>query len=401
MQLAYSKNTSGLPGIQHLNDKVIQQPNFDPKDLRGLNTTRVSVKEKKAVELEVSGVVHQDLLSVLKEAYMDESASEFNLRGFKQMWQCKKGSEPIRVHGEVYTSNAFLDMEREVLASPPEPGCDLEQVVAPIMAYSDSTHLASFGTASLWPGYLWFGSQSKYSCAKPSKLAAHHLVYFPSLPETLEDEYKQHFGSAPTDSIKTHLKRELNHEIWKVLLTPEFLDAYVHGVVVECADGILRRLYPWFFTYSADYPEKVLLASIKNMGTHLCPRKARRKLVEKARKKFFKHGKPINGTVVEDLLRPDSSTAIWNAFSEAFEELGFNYFQLFVVDLMHEVELGVFKDLFTHLIQMCHAMGKDTVQELNERFRKIPTFGRSTIRWFVNNVSEMKKLGARDFEDLL
>jgi len=35
---------------------------------------------------------------------------------------------------------------------------------------------------------------------------------------------------------------------------------------------------------------------------------------------------------------------------------------------MHEVELGVFKDLFTHLIRMCHAMGKDTVQELNERF---------------------------------
>lgn len=35
------------------------------------------------------------------------------------------------------------------------------------------------------------------------------------------------------------------------------------------------------------------------------------------------------------------------------------------------------------------------------RFRLIPTFGRSTIRRFVNNVSEMKKLAARDFEDIL
>lgn len=175
MQFAYSENTSGLPGIQRLNDEVIQQPDFDPKDLRGFNATReakrlddynpvpqqpasstpfdvhdgwtnssvklklpcsgVSVKEKKAVELEVSGVVHRDLLSVLKEAYMDESASEFNLCGFEQMWQREKGSEPIRVHGEVYTSNAFLDMEREVLLSLPEPGCDLEWVVAPIMAW--------------------------------------------------------------------------------------------------------------------------------------------------------------------------------------------------------------------------------------------------------------------------
>ncbi|KAJ6582168.1 hypothetical protein B0H19DRAFT_845485, partial [Mycena capillaripes] len=35
------------------------------------------------------------------------------------------------------------------------------------------------------------------------------------------------------------------------------------------------------------------------------------------------------------------------------------------------------------------------------RFRKIPTFGRSTIRRFHTNVSELKKLAARDFEDIL
>lgn len=72
-------------------------------------------------------------------------------------------------------------MEKEVLQGPAEPGCNLERVVVPIMGYSDSTHLASFGTASICPGYLWFGSQSKYSRAKPSKFAAHHLVYFPSV----------------------------------------------------------------------------------------------------------------------------------------------------------------------------------------------------------------------------
>jgi hypothetical protein len=31
----------------------------------------------------------------------------------------------------------------------------------------------------------------------------------------------------------------------------------------------------------------------------------------------------------------------------------------------------------------------------------MPTFGSSTIRRFANNASEMKKLAARDFEDLL
>jgi len=35
------------------------------------------------------------------------------------------------------------------------------------------------------------------------------------------------------------------------------------------------------------------------------------------------------------------------------------------------------------------------------RFRQVPTFGLDTIRKFSNNVSAMKKLAARDFEDIL
>ena len=46
------------------------------------------------------------------------------------------------------------------------------------------------------------------------------------------------------------------HACWNILLDDDFLHAYIHGVVVKCADGITRRLYPRIFTYSADYPEK-------------------------------------------------------------------------------------------------------------------------------------------------
>ena len=35
------------------------------------------------------------------------------------------------------------------------------------------------------------------------------------------------------------------------------------------------------------------------------------------------------------------------------------------------------------------------------RFRDVPTFGRGTIRRFADNVSDMKKLAGRDFEDIL
>lgn len=215
-----SNNSFGLAGIQRMNDQVIQQPDFDPEELCGFSAQKEaqrldhfiasqsfdlvlpfdahagwkksSVKvslpcmghktsEDKAPTVEIDNVVHCDLLEVMKEAYSSEAASEYHLHGYKQMWERDGYPEPIRVHGEVYMPDAFLHMEHEVLEGPGEPGCNLEHVIVPIMAYSDSTHLASFGTASICPGYLWFGSQSKYSCAKPSKFAAHHLVYVPSV----------------------------------------------------------------------------------------------------------------------------------------------------------------------------------------------------------------------------
>jgi len=36
----------------------------------------------------------------------------------------------------------------------------------------------------------------------------------------------------------------------------DFIAAYKHGLVIQCADGVMRRIYPRIFIYSADYPEK-------------------------------------------------------------------------------------------------------------------------------------------------
>ena len=59
--------------------------------------------------------------------------------------------------------------------------CDLEAFVAGIIFYSDVTHLTNFGTASLYPMYMYIGNQSQYSRAKPSEFAAHHIAYIPNV----------------------------------------------------------------------------------------------------------------------------------------------------------------------------------------------------------------------------
>jgi hypothetical protein len=40
---------------------------------------------------------------------------------------------------------------------------------------------------------------------------------------------------------------------------------------------------------------------------------------------------------------------------------------LFVVDLMHEFELGVFKDFLIHLIRLLFACGPATIAEFDHR----------------------------------
>ena len=57
-------------------------------------------------------------------------------------------------------------------------------------------------------------------------------------------------------ALLTHCCQELMHTVWDTLLNNEFLHAYEHRIMLQCADGIFHQLYPQIFTYSADYPKK-------------------------------------------------------------------------------------------------------------------------------------------------
>ncbi|KAF8954730.1 hypothetical protein BDZ97DRAFT_1765812 [Flammula alnicola] len=110
-----------------------------------------------------------------------------------------------------------------------------------------------------------------------------------------------------------------------------------------------------------------------------------------ARDAIYRLANGICSKPVEDLLKHFSGPK-------------FNPSQMLVIDLLHEFELGVWKALFTHLIHLLHAAGRgsdDLVVQLDRRYRDISTFGHGTICKFAVNSSEIKKLAARDFEDLL
>ena len=141
-------------------------------------------------------------------------------------------------------------------------------------------------------------------------------------------------------------------------------------------------------------------------------------LIKKAQPLIFQLGKKITSKNISDLLQDQSwvptrasegSTHI--LFNVAYplitrthflsvsqlRTLFFNFFLLFVVDQLHEFELGVWKTIFIHLMHILYAQGGTAVQELNwrqvsncictslllhynfDRYRKVETFGRGTI----------------------
>ncbi|KAF8872006.1 hypothetical protein BD779DRAFT_1613865 [Infundibulicybe gibba] len=432
-------STKSAGELNRLVHNAILQPNFDKNELKNFNAQRElrkidSMDETLMLMARASPlavILNRRLISVIRAAFVDPLASKYHLSPFKLFHKSSTTAPEQRVYSELYNSDAFIDEHDKVQRAPlptDDPDCKLEKVVAALMFWSDSTHLANFGTAKMWPIYMLLGNLSKYVRCQPSSGACHHVAYIPSLPDSFQDavaDFHTKWGTQKK-SILAHCRRELMHAIWKVLLDDEFIHAYHYGIVITCWDGIKRRVYPRIFTYSADYPEKVLLATIRDKGSCPCPRcmipKTRIDLmgqvrdlafrgnmarkfmfsaVERARKLIYTSGLPIGGAAVERELFSTSSVPTMNAF---VDKLGINFplSRMLAVDLLHEFELGVWKALFIHVIRLLYAASPrgDLVAEFDRRIRHIPTFG-TTIRRFATNASEMKKLAARDFEDLL
>lgn len=128
----------------------------------------------------VHSLHRRSIVEVIKTAWSEPRSRYFHFTPFKQLWTRLDGVVE-RLYGELFTTDSWLTAQKALQEMPGEPGCKLERVICSLMFWSDSTHLANFGTASLWPVYLFFGNESKYIRGKPSSGACHHLAYIPKV----------------------------------------------------------------------------------------------------------------------------------------------------------------------------------------------------------------------------
>ena len=122
---------------------------------------------------------HRKLVSVIREKITRSSTHpHLHFEPYGLYWQPKESSEPVRVHGELYTSEAFIEAHHDLQRATREPECDLARVVVGLMFASDGTQLANFSNAKLSPIYLGIGNESKDRRSKPSCQAFEHIAYF-------------------------------------------------------------------------------------------------------------------------------------------------------------------------------------------------------------------------------
>ena len=112
-------------------------------------------KEADAPVFTVKGLLYRDLIGVITEQLKDlDSFKEMYLQPFSERWKPTENDTPVRVYGEIYSSDAMLEAQHQLLQKlqnlpRPQP----EAFLVALMVASDSTFLTQFSQASMWPIY--------------------------------------------------------------------------------------------------------------------------------------------------------------------------------------------------------------------------------------------------------
>lgn len=193
----------------------------------------------------VAGTLHhRKLVTVIREKLSSRSFHpHLHLEPYELLWHPNERSRQMRVYGELYTSDSFIEAHRALQNSPPEPGCELPRYIVGLMFASDGTQLTAFSDAKLWPLYLAFGNESKYRRSKPTSNAFEHIAYFEKVCFTdhyfwkeinflsyiqLPDSFKAFAaertgGKGPNSVFMAHCSREIYDAQWAIILDAEFL----------------------------------------------------------------------------------------------------------------------------------------------------------------------------------
>jgi hypothetical protein len=146
-----------------------------------LPAARVKQAEADAPTLKIPGVWYRSLKSIIMETFTGSDFKDLHLTPFKRRWEARGDRPDECVRTDIYDSDEMLAEHVRLQKKHNDKGGKHEIVIAALMAWSDATHLAQFGTALLWPMYTAFGNIPKYIHGKPTSFCLNHTAYIPKV----------------------------------------------------------------------------------------------------------------------------------------------------------------------------------------------------------------------------
>ncbi|KAF7336496.1 hypothetical protein MSAN_02304300 [Mycena sanguinolenta] len=258
--------------------------------------------------------------------------------------------------------------------------------LVPIIIASDKTQLTKLsGDQQAWPVYITIGNIDKETRRRPSARATVLLGYIPVAKLEMFDKKK-----------RSVVGYQLFHDCMRVMLA-SLKKAGEEGVMMDCADGFVRRMYLIIAAYIADYPEQCLVCCcgenscpgclcLPKCRGHTspapwrCPEEVLRVLTEQSNREY-----PTE--FVDWNLRPINP--FWSDFPHC------NIFRSMTPDLLHELHNGVFGD---HLVNWCTQAMLGGEAEVDRRFRAM-TFHPS-LRHFKKGISLTTQWTGREHKNM-
>jgi hypothetical protein len=218
-------------------------------------------------------VYYRNLMEVIKSALSEFAAEQFHIFPFKAFWKPGPDEPPERIYSELYTGD-FWNQEYDKLRNEHDNGPNraLEAFIVSLMIWSDATCLAQFGSASLWPIYLYFGNQSKYFRGKPTSFAAHHVAYLPKVFQQVFVSMYQYFDSKYhfslvivfRNSIRRSLERRRQQRCSRICVENLYKQSGCYFWMTSSCMPIFMGLY---FSWSTGLCECFILDSSHTLQT--------------------------------------------------------------------------------------------------------------------------------------
>ncbi|KAK7023555.1 hypothetical protein VNI00_016675 [Paramarasmius palmivorus] len=267
----------------------------------------------------------------------------------------------IRLYHDMHTGDWWWETQEEFEKS--HPGA----TVVPIIISSDKTQVTLFRNKAAYPVYMTIGNLPKFIRRKPSRFAQILIAYLPTTKLT----------HIKVKASRRRVLANLFHTCMSFVLDP-LVPAGEEGMNLVSGDGAVRRGFPVYALFVGDYPEQLLVTSLKNGQ---CP------IGDVEKDELGDLEVPC---IPRDISLFCSQHQAENIFWRHFPHT--NIYLSIAPDILHQLLQGVIKHVFSWLKQ---SFGHE---EIDARCRRLPP--NHSIRIFANGITHLSRITGTEHAQL-